>query len=96
MKKLLCLVAIVFILGTAAYSEASYALFAKKRAEIEARLKTLELQKENIESKSVKDKAIKEEIRRLDEEMLRLQEELKKLNDIQDIQNAKPKFNGIG
>ena len=101
----------MFILGTATYSEAGYALFAKKKIELEAKLKTLESirekeKNERIKNKTgknedVKNEAVHKELRRLDEEIERIQEELRKLNDIDEenaekIREAKPKFNGIG
>ena len=111
MKKLLCLAAVMFILGTAAYSEAGYALLPQKKIELESKLKTLELirekkkneriKNETGKNENVKNKAVHKELRRLDEEIERIQEEIRKLNDIDEenakkILEAKPKFNGIG
>ena len=106
MKKLLCLAAVMFILGTAAYSEAGYALLPQKKIELESKLKTLELIREKRKNEriknetgkkeDVKNEAVHKELRRLDEEIERIREELRKLNDIDKIQDVTPKFNGIG
>jgi septal ring factor EnvC (AmiA/AmiB activator) len=108
MKKLLCLVAVMFILGTSAYSEAAYTLSQQKKIELEAKLKTLELIKEkNARRKNetgnedVKNEAAHKELRRLDEEIERIQEELRKLNDAdkenaEKIRDVKPNYKDIG
>lgn len=110
MKKLLCLAAVMFILGTAAYSEAGYALFQQKKIELEAKLKTLELirekqkdarrKNETGKKEDVKNGAVHKELRRLDEEIERIQEELRKLNDVnkenaEKIRDVRPNFNDI-
>ena len=61
MKKLLCLAAVMFILGTAAYSEAGYALFQQKKIELKAKLKTLELIREKEKNARRKNETGKKE-----------------------------------
>ena len=94
MKKLLLLTVIAFMFGSFTEANAGYALFQQRKMLLDKKLKSLELQKEYREQKGVKDEAIEEEIRRLDEE-------IKKLEGLEELENrisgdVTPKFNGIG
>ena len=91
MKKLLSLAIIALMLMPVTETEAGYALFQQRKIELESRLNSLELQREQ---RKTEDKSIEA----LDEEIKRTREELQKLNEAENKINLDetPEFNGIG